>query len=174
MSDPHQTEWTPPPPPPPPPPAYSPSPSLRGGVVLAPTGDMGRAAVFGSAAAAVGGLVWYLAVVVAHRQFVFLAIGVGLLIGVGTLYGARRPGRSVGVLAASIAFVAMVITHYFIDRWVLVDAIKAQGLPGHVPIWLGLSQSFDLMRTVASDQLSQVAFSLLAVGAAGFKGYKGR
>jgi hypothetical protein len=190
MTDSYSDDWVPPPPPPVAPPTspsfsaggfpQSPAPAMSapmsGPAMVAAKvdGDFGRAAIFGLAAAALGGLAWYLVVAFTQRQFVILALGVGFLIGVGTLKGARRPGPSIAILAGVIAVLAMFFAHYFIDRHFLVKAIESRGAVASVPLWMGFHDAWTLVRLVATDEPSQYLFSLLAIGAAAFTGFKGR
>jgi hypothetical protein len=137
-------------------------------------GDFGRAAIFGLAAAVLGAVVWYLVVAFTQRQFVVLALGVGILIGVGTLKGARHPGPSIALLAGVIAVVAMFFAHYFIDRHFLIKGLEAEGARGHLDLWLGFHDAWTLVRIGAKAEPSQYLFSVLAIGAAAFTGFKGR
>jgi hypothetical protein len=125
--------------------------------------------IYGSVVAAVSGLGWYLVVTTSNRQFVYLAIAMGALVGKSVAFGSG-PSRVVNAcFAVIIATVGMFAAYYFIDRQFL---IRALGADGSVPIW----DSFRFARALVSagfdaDPSGRV-FTLIAAVLAGFVGYK--
>ena len=102
---------------------------------------LGDGVLIGLAAAAVAGLAWWAVVAFTERQFVYGAIGVGLLVGHGVLAGARRGGPVFGLMAAVLTLVSLAVAEYFIQRSL---AISQSGFD--VPLWTDLAFAKDVVR----------------------------
>ncbi|MCB0971961.1 MAG: hypothetical protein KDA97_10685, partial [Acidimicrobiales bacterium] len=71
----------------------------------------------GGAAAVLAGVAWWaLATFTELDWWQYGAAGVGLVVGAGTLVGARKGGLVPGIIALAFATVATVLGAYFIDR----------------------------------------------------------
>lgn len=161
-----------------PPPALPPSPPTGagtwGGGSPAPTAPpvtgMGAmvtrtrlldGALVGLAAAALAGVAWWAAAATTERFFVYAAILVGVIVGQGVLIGARRGGVLPGLAAAVLTLAALVVAQYFIDRSLTVSA-GAEA----VPLWLGLSTAYDVVKGGVEAEPINGLFWLLAAGVA--------
>lgn len=115
-------------------------------------------ALIGLAAAAVAGVIWWGAVSVTERLIVYPAIVLGLLVGQSVLIGARRGGALPGLLAAGFTLVSLAVAQYFIERSLAISTRGAQDLP----LWLGLSDARDIVRSSVQGEPINGAFWLLA------------
>lgn len=118
-------------------------------------------ALVGTAAAAIAGVAWWAAAATTERFFVYAAILVGLLVGQGVLIGARKGGVLPGLAAALLTLAALVVAQYFIDRSLVVSS-GAEA----VPLWLGLSTAYDVVKGSIDAEPINGLFWLLAAGAA--------
>lgn len=132
--------------------------------------NLGLGLLFGLVAAIVGGAIWYGIVVASDRQFIYLAIGYGVLIGAAVVKGAKRANPATAVVAAVIAAIGIVMSYYFITRHLIIDQLDAQGVP--------LFGSFEQVKTIVKlgyeEQASQYLYSIVSVVVAGFVGFKNR
>lgn len=117
----------------------------------------------GVAAAAIGGLLWWGAVALTERQFVYGAIVVGYIVGQGVLIGSRRGGPVPAVMALTSTLVALVVAEYFIQRSLAVSQFGAD-----LELWLGWSVAVEVIETTISDDPITLLFWFLAAGVAGF------
>lgn len=91
----------------------------------------------GVAAAAVGGLIWWAATALTSRQFPYLAVVIGLLVGQGVLVGARRGGIAQGIAAAALCLAALAVAEYFIQRSLAFQQAHEHGVSIDLPLWQG-------------------------------------
>jgi hypothetical protein len=124
--------------------------------------------VYGLIAAAVSGLVWYLVVSTTNRQFLFLAIAMGFIVGSAVAIGSGRSRVVNAVIAVVIALVGMFASYYFIDRHIL---IKQLGSQARVPLWDSFKFARLLVKAGFDADGSQIVFTLIAVVLAGAVGY---
>lgn len=162
-------------PPPPPGPTGGPppwnAPSTWGtppGVRSAPTVTRwGDAILLAVASAFVGGLAWWAVVAYTKTQFVYGAIGVGILVGAATRLGARRNGIGAAVIAAVCTLVSLTVAEYFVQRTLAIN----DGLAG-IPLWDGFGFFRDVIESGVEENPLTAVFWLLAAGAAGFSAYR--
>lgn len=93
----------------------------------------------GVAAAAIGGLIWWAVTALTSRQFPYLAVVIGLLVGQGVLVGARRGGVAQGIVAATLCLVALAVAEYFIQRSLAFHQAHEHGVSIDLPLWQGFS-----------------------------------
>lgn len=137
--------------------------------------DLGRGIVYGLGAAILGAIAWYAITVLSDRQFVYLAVAFGLLVGYAVVKGAGRADISTAVVAVVIAALGILSAYYFIDRHFLIEALNSTGdLYEDVPLFGSFEQVKEILRTGFEVEKSQFVFSLIAIGAAGFMGAKGQ
>lgn len=117
----------------------------------------------GLAASAVAGGVWWAVVALTQRQFPYLAVLLGLLVGQGVLVGSRRGSLALGALAGVLTLVGLSVAQYFISRSL---AISELGLD--VPLWEGAGRAVDVIRATYQDDALTLVFVLLAAGCAAF------
>ena len=129
-----------------------------------------RAIGFGLVAALVAGVLWYGIVVVTDRQFVYLAIGFGGLIGFAVVLGAGRAGVSTAVISIVISAIGIVASYYFINRHVIVEELTRRGGYEPVPLFGSFEQVKEVVRLGYREEPSQILFSIVAVVAAGVMG----
>lgn len=156
----------------PPPPPGSPYAGGRPGAALftspapavaAPTGSLGAGIVYGLVAGLLGGAGWYLAVILTKRQFVYLAVAVGALVGTAVAKGTRTSKGAAPLVAAVITLATMCVSQYFIDRWAAIQYIEEIGSPARVPLFLSLPRAVDVVRAGLSADPSQGLFWAIAV-----------
>jgi hypothetical protein len=125
--------------------------------------------IYGVVAAAVSGVIWYLVVTVTNFQVVYLAVGMGVIVGKAVSFGSGRSRVVNACFAVIIAVIGMFASYYFIDRHAL---IRGLGSDAHVPLW----DSFRFARALVSAGFdinpSGRVFTLIAAVLAGFVGYK--
>jgi hypothetical protein len=117
----------------------------------------------GLAASAVAGAVWWAVVALTQRQFPYLAVLLGLLVGQGVLVGARRGSPALGALAGVLTLVGLSVAQYFISRSL---AISELGLD--IPLWEGAGRAVDVIRATYQDDTLTLVFVVLAAGCAAF------
>lgn len=116
----------------------------------------------GIAAAAIAGTVWWAVTAFTERQFVYLAVVLGLFVGQGVLIGARRGGIACGALAALITLAALAVAQYFIERSLEISQFHAD-----IPLWSDFSFAQTLVReSIRATPLSGV-FAVVAAIVAG-------
>ncbi len=112
--------------------------STPSGADLPPTLRHLRTVAVGGAVAATAGALWYLAVVVTRREFFYVALAFGYLIGLATGWGATRRIRpSTYATAVVLTAVCILIATYFTDRYFLIRGLHQTGYTGHVDVWQG-------------------------------------
>lgn len=115
----------------------------------------------GMAAAALAGGVWWAVVALSARQFPYLAVLLGLLVGQGVLIGSRRGSLALGALAGVLTLGSLSIAQYFISRSL---AISELGLD--LPLWEGAGAAADVIRAAYQDDALTAMFVVLAAGCA--------
>jgi len=162
---------------PPPPPVTPGSPVFQGyapNIISAPVVPAmrrpDRAIGFGLVAALVAGVLWYGIVVISDRQFVYLAIGFGGLIGFAVVLGAGRAGVSTALISIVISAIGIVASYYFINRHAIVEELTREGGFQPVPLFGSFEQVKEIVRIGYREEPSQIFFSIVAVVAAGVMG----
>ncbi|MEO6988685.1 MAG: hypothetical protein ABI239_08550 [Aquihabitans sp.] len=131
---------------------------------------LGEGILVGLAAAAVSGAVWWALVAFTERQFVYGAIGVGLVVGNGVLIGARRGGPVAGLMAAVFTLASLAIAEYFIQRSL---AISQSGLD--IPLWTDLTFAKDVVREgIDAQPTTGIFWGIAALAALVSAGVPGR
>ena len=110
--------------------------------------------LLGVAAAALMGLAWWGVVATTERQFAYLAVIVGAVVGQAVLIGTRKGGAVPALLAVLASGVAMVASEYFIQRTLGVKA----GFD--LPLW----QGFEFARTLVTEAAKEEPQTLLFWG----------
>jgi len=137
--------------------------------------NLGLGIVFGLVAAIVGGAIWYGIVVATDRQFVYLAIGYGVLVGAGVVKGAKRANPATAAVAAVIALIGIVMAYYFIYRHAVIEQLETiDRTDVEVPLFGDFAQVKDFVKFSFEEQKSQYLFTIASVAAAGFVGSKNR
>jgi hypothetical protein len=147
--------------------ATAPAPAPR--TFRLPQGNEMLGIIYGLLVAAVSGGIWYLVVTATKFQVIYLAVGMGVLVGKAVSYGSGRSRVLNACFSVVIALVGMFASYYFIDRHVLIGEL---GSDGRVPLW----DSFRFARALVSAGFdanpSGRIFTLIAVVLAGVVGYK--
>jgi uncharacterized SAM-binding protein YcdF (DUF218 family) len=126
--------------------------------------------VFGSIAALVCGLLWYFVVTLSDRQFVYLAILLGVGVGKAVAFGSGHSKVVNGIMAIVIAGLGMLGSYYFIDRHILVNQL---GADASIPLWDSFSFAKELIKAGLKAEQSQYVFTAIAVALAGFSAFTG-
>lgn len=120
-----------------------------------------EALVVGAATAGVAGVAWWAAVSATEQQFFYLAIVLGLLVGHGTLLGARRGGVGPAAIAGLATLGALVVSEYFIQRSLAISRLGAD-----VALWNGFSVAGDVVRdSLEVEPLAGLFWALAALAA---------
>jgi hypothetical protein len=121
------------------------------------------ALVLGLSAAVISALVWYLFVVLTHYQIGFVAVGVGLLIGVAVRFGAGgKRGITLQFISVAIALLAMGTSEYLIIHYFAVQALAEEGytdIPLILPVGLMLRL---IVESIKSDPLTLLFWGIAA------------
>ena len=104
----------------------------------------------GVASGVVAGVAWWAVVAFTQRQFVYLSVILGVLVGQGVLIGARRGGIVCGALAAVITLAALAVAQYFIERSLAISQAQVD-----VPLWSG----FSFAKTVVHESINESPLS---------------
>lgn len=157
----------------PPPPPGSPYGGGRPGAALfttpapavaaPPAGSLAAGVIYGLVGGLLGGAGWYLAVIVTKRQFVYLAVAVGAIVGTAVAKGTRTSKGAAPFVAAVITLATMCVSQYFIDRWAAIQYIEEVGSPARIPLFLSLPRAVDVVRAGLSAEPSQGLFWAIAV-----------
>jgi hypothetical protein len=137
---------------------------------IAAGGNYVMGILYGVAAAAAIGLVWYLVVAFTNRQFVVLALAMGAIPGAAVAIGSKRTGVVSGVLAAVIALIGILVSYYFIDRHIIVEGL---GSGAKVPLWDSFEFARELVKAGFDADKSQYLFTFAAIVVAGWVGFNG-
>ncbi len=132
-----------------------------------------RSLLCGIGGAVAGAVAWYALVVVTDRQFVYMAVGLGLAIGYSVSWGAAKGGAVQAVLSAIIAALAVVGAYYYINRHLIIASGEALGISYDIPLIPTFDELKIVLRVGYEADGSQYVFSGLCVAAAAFLGFKG-
>jgi hypothetical protein len=141
------------------------------GLTLGPS--LGRGVLAGLGTGALAGLVWFAIVAFSNTQFYYLAILMGLAIGYMVSWGAGRGGAAVGLVAAVIGLVTVVLSYFYIDRLFIVRALEDQGYVPIVSLWPKYDTVHDVLKISFENEPSQYLLCAICIGAAGIFGYRG-
>ncbi len=117
----------------------------------------------GMAGAALAGCVWWLVVAMTQRQFPYLSILLGALVGQAVLVGSRKGSATLAGLAGVLTLISLSISQYFIARSL---AISELGLD--VPLWDGAGNAMDVIKSAYQGDALTAVFVVLAAGVAVF------
>lgn len=137
------------------------------------TPSVGRGILFGLGAGIVGGLLWYLIVAGTKRQFLYGAAILGLFIGWAVVKGAATAGPIPAVIGALIALITVVISYYYIDRYLFIKGAEDAGFALDFPLFPGFNDFKLVLREGFKAEKSQYLFSGIAVAAAALVGFTG-
>lgn len=84
------------------------------------------ALALGGAASIVGGVIWYFLTILIQREFGYVAIGLGYLVGMGVHFGSgRKYGRTLQVIALLLTLVTIFVAKYFIFNYFVSEYIQS-------------------------------------------------
>jgi hypothetical protein len=140
---------------------------------LKPARSLRRGVLLGSAAGALAGLAWYLIVIGTHSTQAYLLPLFGVVVAYGVFAGMRQPGRSAAIVAVLITVVAMTCAMFYVERHLLVKLFNDNDDAIHIPLVPYLDWVAAVVRHALGKSPSIPVYSLLALVAAGWFGYKG-
>ncbi len=120
-----------------------------------------------------GAAIWYALVVFSDRQFLYVAVGLGVVVGYSVGWGAARGGVMQAVLSAVIASLAIVGAFYYINRHLIIASGEELGISYDIPLIPTFDELKIVLRVGYEADSSQYVFSGLCVAAAAFFGFKG-
>lgn len=95
--------------------------------------------IFGAVAAALACAAWYAFVVLTEKQYAFIAVGVGYVVGSAVMFGAgHKRGVTLQVYSVLLTVLAMAFSEYFIARHFAIEALAREGNSLSVPLLLPL------------------------------------
>jgi hypothetical protein len=111
--------------------------------VPATTGDLVGGVVGGAIGAVLATGLWYGVVTATHTQFGFVAIAIGFIVAQGVVLGAgRHPSILLVPVSLALTFVALVVSEYFIARFLINEGLaEFQSLMGS-PEFEGIELSY--------------------------------
>lgn len=178
MTDEPTHNSTTPPPPPPPPPAFSYTPQTFTQYSLTDSQQsqerFGRGVLYALGTGIGVGTIWYFVVTLIKIQSVYLAIGVGFAIGAMYIKGSLRPSPQGGITSGTIAVATILVAQYFIDRHFLIQAVQREFTGVHVPVWLGLTPAYRLMKLSLENNWFRLLAWAAAIAAAYMQGANGQ
>jgi hypothetical protein len=90
----------------------------------ATTGDLAGGIIGGAIGAVLATALWYGVVTVTHWQIGFVAVAVGFVVAQGVVLGAgRHPSILLVPVSLAFTFVALVVSEYFIDVFLINEAL---------------------------------------------------
>lgn len=133
---------------------------------------VGLACGVGAAAVTVAG--WYVASIGTKSELVYLAVAVGVAVGLATNAGARQGSALVAVIAVAVTFVGVVAGYYLVSRASLVRRGFVE-LPGEGPIPSMPSYTLvrDVLRVNLRGNVAPYLYLCAALVAAGVLGWRG-
>lgn len=134
---------------------------------------MRRGVLFGVLAGAVAGAVWYLVVLGTTSMQTYLLPAFGVAVAFGVSRGMRSPGRTAALVAVGLTVVALAISMYYVERKLIIAYFAESNDAAHIPLVPYLDWVVSVDRHALTKSPSPPVYSLLALVAAGWFGYKG-
>lgn len=129
--------------------------------------------LFGLLAGAVAGGVWYLVVLGTTSMQTYLLPAFGVAVAFGVSRGMHRPGRRAAVIAVALTAVALAFAMYYVERKLIIAYFAENHDAAHIPLVPYLDWLVEVDRHALTKSPSPPIYSLLALVAAGWFGYKG-
>jgi hypothetical protein len=134
-----------------------------------PQGNEMLGVIYALLAAALSGMAWYLVVTTTDRQFVYLAVAMGAIVGKAVSFGSGASRVVNACFSVIISTVGMFAAYYFIDRHALIEVL---GSDVRVPMWDSFLFARRLVSAGFDANPSGRVFTLIAAVLAGVVGYK--
>jgi hypothetical protein len=135
--------------------------------------SLGRGVAFGVLAGAVSGAVWYLVVVGTTSMQTYLLPAFGVVVAAGVTRGMRHPGRRSATVAVVVTFVALAVAMFYVERRLIINWFADSGDNARIPLVPYLDWMVVVVRHALAKSVSPGVYSLLALVAAGWFGYRG-
>lgn len=132
-----------------------------------------RGVLCGIAGAFAGAALWYALVVLTDRQFVYVAVGLGLAVGYSVSWGAAKRGAVTAIISAIIGALAVLGAYYYINRHLIIASGEALDISYDIPMIPTFDELKIVLRIGYEADGSQYAFTGLCVAAAAWFGFKG-
>ncbi|MEQ1703305.1 MAG: hypothetical protein ABMA25_24625 [Ilumatobacteraceae bacterium] len=139
----------------------------------APARSLRRGVLFGVLAGALAGAVWYLVVLGTTSMQTYLLPAFGVAVAFGVSRGMRSPGRTAALVAVGLTVVALAIAMYYVERKLIIAYFSENGDAAHIPLVPYLDWVVAVDRHALTKSPSPPIYSVLALVAAGWFGYKG-
>ena len=127
----------------------------------------------GTCAGLLAGVAWFLIVIGTHSTQAYLIPLFGVVVAYGVYAGMRRPGRRAAAIAVAITAISLVLALFYVERHLLVKLFSDNGDALNIPLAPYLDWVVAVVRHAMNKSLSIAVYSLLALVAAGWFGYKG-
>jgi hypothetical protein len=138
-----------------------------------PARSLRRGVLFGMAAGALAGIVWFLVVIGTHSTQAYLIPLFGVVVAYGVFFGMRCPGTSAAISAVLITLAAMMFALFYVERHLLVKLFSDNGDELHIPLVPYLDWVVVVVRHALSKSPSVPFYALLGLVAAGWFGHQG-
>lgn len=132
-----------------------------------------RGVLFGVLAGAAAGGVWFLVVLGTTSMQTYLLPAFGVAVAFGVSRGMRSPGRTAALIAVGLTAVALAIAMYYVERKLIISYFAENRDAKHIPLVPYLDWVIEVDRHALTKSPSPPIYSLLALAAAGWFGYKG-
>jgi hypothetical protein len=119
----------------------------------------------GVVAALLAGAAWFGIVVATKYEVGFLAMGLGWVVGMAVMFGSgKKRGAPLQIIGAVITLVTMIGSEYFILRYLILQELIKEGYDvAQAPLFLGISETIDLMVEYIKAEPTTLLFWVIAV-----------
>lgn len=128
--------------------------------------NMAGAIGLGAVAAIVGGVIWYYITIFSQREFGYVALGLGYLIGYGVYFGAgKNRAHKLQIIAGVLTLVTIFLTEWYIQNYFLNEyfGLHPEEFPNFTP---GLPIELPMFSSVFLESLlSPIGLLIYAIGA---------
>lgn len=128
--------------------------------------------LYGLIAGAVAGGVWYLVVLGTTSMQTYLLPAFGVAVAFGVSRG-MRPSRQAAIIAVALTALALAFAMYYVERKLVIAYFAENNDAAHIPLVPYLNWVLEVDRHALTKSPSPPIYSLLALVAAGWFGYKG-
>lgn len=130
-------------------------------------------ALLGLACGVVAGAIWWIVVVSTGSKQSYLIAAFGVAVAFGVSVGAHEPGRRSALIAVGVTMLTLVLSFYFVERYLVVKWFADNDDSISIPVVPYLDWVVVVVRHAISSSPAFGAYALLALVAAAWFGYHG-
>ena len=132
-----------------------------------------RGVLFGLGAGVLGGIIWFLVVLGTTSMTTYLIPALGVGVAYGVYHGLRRPGRTAALVSVALTAVTVAISLYYVERHLVIGWFTDNHDSKHIPLVPYLDWMVAVLRHAFGKGPGPVIYSVLALVAGGWFGFKG-